>query len=101
MSKLQRLGAICFLSILIAPTFSDEYSAQAGRLVAGNVASPYCDCGLQAPPVCYDETTWQVCSTEPGGGDRRTPTTPEKDADKTIPISMVVLTFLLLIKRLF
>jgi hypothetical protein len=53
------------LCISFVPT-TKQFIAEAGRSGFGNAESPYCQCGCPAPPLCYDESTWQVCSTPPG-----------------------------------
>jgi hypothetical protein len=46
------------LSILLAPIFSDNYNAKAGRISPGNIGPP-CVCNLPGPP-CYEGD--ELCS---------------------------------------
>ena len=44
---------------------STSFDAVAGRTQAG-YGGEECACGLPAPPICYDEATWQRCDTGSG-----------------------------------
>jgi hypothetical protein len=87
--KMKRFLSVCFLvvlSILLTPLFSDHYSAKAGRIGAGNIQSAYCDCGLPAPPACYEDGTTQLCSTEYGGNLKQAAPTDTKSPKNTLPV---------------
>jgi hypothetical protein len=37
-----------------------------GRVVPGTTVGGYCECNCPAPPTCYVDGTYDVCSTPPG-----------------------------------
>jgi hypothetical protein len=63
--KMKRLfiAFVLFLFIGIAPQ-----STEAGRTRPGFGEGEFCDCGQSAPPVCFDDSTGEVCNIVGGGG---------------------------------
>lgn len=75
------LAVVLVASILLPPFVSDSFSANAGRTQQGFGAP--CDCGLPAPPECYDEITLQRCDTGYVGGSNMAPDGGEGKSNET------------------
>ena len=62
-----RLLLVCvfLLGISFIPV-QNQFTAEAGRTVGGWGGGSYCECGCPAPPACYIEGAWDLCSTPPG-----------------------------------
>jgi hypothetical protein len=75
------------LSIFVAPIFSANYSALAGRVQPGYHSEP-CDCNVQGSLPCYEldlNNVWQRCDGDFGIGGR-SPSPDEKSTKSTTPV---------------
>lgn len=60
------IAGLLVIGILLSPIVSNSFNATAGR-TSQSYGGEYCDCGLPAPPVCYQEESWERCDIGSGG----------------------------------
>lgn len=76
-----------------------SFPAQAGRTVQGAGQGIECDCGLPAPPACFDDITSEPCHIQ-GEQSTQQESNPSGQSDVG-SLGLLLLTTLLVLKRFF
>jgi hypothetical protein len=99
MKKLLIAGLVAF-SILLSPFTSTSFDAVAGRTTHGD-GGEECACGMPAPPICYDEATWQRCDSSSGQDSDMMASSDESKTSEDVPVDYSSGILMLLVAAFF